>query len=215
MTFLGFTNFNEWCLKRDSEDYIESYIEYKALTENITLKEAANRSLARLQTLATSKAIVIITAFRGENTLTHNRGLNVLLKKDIRQLGWGYTPVSGGFVEESANGQKTHVREESFFVSPTGNEKEITNNVINLITKYKQDAALVKFPEIENAYLVSTSGEKTNVGKWHADPQLMAQYYTRMRKGPSNRQFTFEAVGDDSLYTRMVVDNFFKNLIRT
>lgn len=203
-------NFNDWYVKRDSEDYIGRYIEYKSLTKNISLEEAASRSLARLHTLSTNKAIVIITAFRGENSLQHNRGLNVMLKKDIRQLGWGYTPVVGGFIEQGVDGQKIHVREESFFVSPTGNEKEITKNVISLITKYKQEVALVKFPEIENAYLVSTSGEKTNVGKWHADPQLMAQYYTRMRKGPQNRQFKFEAAGDDSSSTRLVVDAFFK-----
>jgi hypothetical protein len=67
----------------------------------VSLEEAARRSLGRVfgQVSGSPNTLVIITAFRGENTLAINRGRNARLSGDLRGYGWGFTPVLGGFVE--------------------------------------------------------------------------------------------------------------------
>ena len=190
---------------------ITRYIEYKASEQNVSLDEAAGRSLGKLFTKiqVSSNPLVIITAFRNERSLSDNRNLNRQLAADIRQLGWGYTPVLGGFLEKvDSEGQQKEIRvhEESFFVNATGSPQQVMSQVVNLLNKYQQEAALIKLPDNDQVLLLSANGATMPIGIWHADPQLMATYYTRMRKGPPNRQFTFEAAGDDSRMTRMIVD---------
>lgn len=86
----------------DPDDKIGRFIHMKANEWNVSITEAAARSMARLygQITNNEKTVIIITAFRHENSLKVNRGLNVSLGADIRKLGWGYTPVMGGFVEK-------------------------------------------------------------------------------------------------------------------
>lgn len=197
--------FSDYLAGKDKGDILP-YIEYKAATSGITFQEAASRSLARVfsQIDSGDNVIVILTAFRHERDITQNRELNRQLGSQIRQLGWGYTPVLGGYLEEGPEGQQ-RVHEESLFVNAKGDRGQVIPRVLELIGQYQQESALVKFPNDEQAYLLFANGETAPVGKWHADPKLMAQYYTRMRKGPEGRQFTFEAAGDNSVMTRMAM----------
>jgi hypothetical protein len=111
---------------------------------------------------------------------------------------------------EDGEEKKVHAHEESFFVNAQGDPGHVVATTVKLLNKYQQEAAIIKTPDEPQAMLLSASGSTAPVGQWHADPQLMAQYYTRMRSGPKNRQFKFVAAGDDSRMTRMAVDNFFK-----
>jgi hypothetical protein len=203
-------------IEQDSDPFAR-YLEYKARQDGVSLDEAASRSIGRLfgQVSSSANTLVIITAFRGENTLAINRSRNTQLAGDIRALGWGYTPVLGGFVETipdlHGQPQQQRVHEESFFVNASGEARTVTSQVVKLLAKYQQEAALVKFPVSPSASLLYPSGQASVVGQWQGDPKLMATFYTRMRKGPSNRQFTFEAAGDDSISTRMAVDLYFRS----
>jgi hypothetical protein len=197
----------------EPDDKIGRFIHMKAHEWNVSITEAAQRSMARLygQIANNEKTVIILTAFRHENDLKTNRQLNVSLGADLRKLGWGYTPVMGGFVEKGEGGKDVHVQEESLFVNATGDPGQVVSTVHELLKKYQQQAALVKLPDDPVAVLLWDDGHTTPAGQWHADPQQMAQYYTQMRSGPPGRQFKFEAAGDDSVMTRMAVENFFKN----
>lgn len=197
----------------DPEDKIGRFIQMKANEWNVSLSEAAERSMARLygQIADNDKIVIILTAFRHENDLKTNRRLNVSLGSDLRSLGWGFTPVIGGFVEKGEDGKDVHVQEESLFVNATGDSGHVIATVHKLLQKYEQQAALVKLPDDPIAVLLWDDGHTTPAGKWRADPHQMAQYYTQMRNGPVGRQFKFEAAGDDSVMTRMAVENFFKS----
>lgn len=199
--------------KLDPDDRIGRFIQMQSEQNGISINEAAERSMARLfgQLEENPSTVVIMTAFRGERPLRQNRALNKQLASDIRQLGWGYTPVMGGFVEKTADGKPNRVHEESFFISANGAPKQVVSFVLWLLAKYEQEAALIKLPEQPDAMLLQQNGSMSSVGRWHADPQQMATYYTRMRSGPAGRQFTFEAAGDDSVMARMAVDRYFKN----
>ncbi len=203
-------------LQQDSDRFAR-YLEYKAHQEGVGLEEAASRSLGRLfgQVGSSPNTLVIMTAFRCENTLAINRGKNAQLSGDLRGFGWGFTPVLGGFVEtvpgQGGQLQQQRVHEESFFVNASGDARQVTARVISLLKKYQQEAALVKYSGEEVASLLFPNGQASEVGRWQGDPKLMATYYTRMRKGQGNRQFTFEAAGDDSISTRMAVDAYFRS----
>lgn len=191
----------------DDDDNIGNFIKYKAKATGISISEAAERSLGRIRAhVEGDKTIVIITAFRSERSLKENRNLNRLLASDIRSLNWGYIPVLGGFIEDTAEGKK-RVQEESFFVSIPSELGNVTPKVLELLNKYQQEAALLKFSN-EDAYLLFSDGNKTPVGKWYPDPAQIAPYYTLMRNGPRNRQFKFEATGDDSVVTRWAVYSY-------
>jgi hypothetical protein len=203
-------------LQQDGDQFAR-YLEYKARQDGISREEAASRSLGRLfgQVSGSPNTLLIITAFRGENTLAINRSRNAQLSGDLRGFGWGFTPVLGGFVEtipgQAGQPQQQRVHEESFFVNASGNPQEVATKVISLLKKYQQEAALVKYPGEEVASLLYPNGQASVVGRWQGDPKLMAAYYTRMRKGPGTRQFTFEAAGDDSISTRMAVEAYFRS----
>jgi hypothetical protein len=206
--------FNDFITSKD--EAMARYLEYLAWNEGVGLDEAARRSLAHLfgQLQSNDHTYVIITAFRSEKGLQMNRVANGSLAHDVRQLGWGYTPVLGGFVEtsedEHGRPQQVRVHEESLFVAAGGDARQIKARVIGLLQKYQQEAALLKLPGETQALLLSHDGATSGIGQWKADPHLMATYYTRMRKGPRNRQFTFEAAGDDSNMTRLAVETFFR-----
>jgi hypothetical protein len=209
---MRFTEF----LQQDGAQFAR-YLEYKARQDGVSLEEAASRSLGRLfgQVSGSPNTLVIITAFRGENTLAINRGRNARLSGDLRGYGWGFTPVLGGFVETTPDRdgrpQQQRVHEESFFVNASGDAQGVTAKVASLLKKYQQEAALVKYSGDDAASLLYPNGQTVGVGRWQADPKLMATYYTRMRKGPVDRQFAFEAAGDDSIMTRMAVDLYFRS----
>ena len=202
-------------LQQDGDPFAR-YLEYKAQQDGVGLEEAASRSLGRLfaQVSGSPNTLVIITAFRGENTLAVNRARNAQLSSELRGLGWGFTPVLGGFVETTPDGteqpQQRRVHEESFFVNASGDARQVTARVISLLGKYQQEAALVKYAGSDTASLLYPNGQTVEVGRWQGDPKLMATYYSRMRKGPASRQFAFEAAGDDSNITRMAVDLYFR-----
>ena len=211
----GTMRFTEF-LRQDGDPFAR-YLEYKAHRDGVGLEEAASRSLGRLfsQVSGSPNTLVIITAFRSENTLAVNRSRNAQLSAELRGLGWGFTPVLGGFVEttpdDTGQPQQRRVHEESFFVNASGDARQVTAKVISLLGKYQQEAALVKYAGSDTASLLYPNGQTVEVGRWQGDPKLMATYYTRMRKGPADRQFAFEAAGDDSKMTRMAVELYFRS----
>jgi hypothetical protein len=204
-------SFQDFLNEREQDYGIARYIEYKSHVDKVSLDEAASHSLSRLfGGIQSTNNIVIITAFRSkEHTLPENRVRNRLLAADIRQLGWGYTPVLGGF-KETYDGKEIYTQEESFFVNAAGDPKQVILRVADLLKKYQQEFAIVKPSDSDQAFYIPPEGEPTLAGVWHADPKLLAKYYTRMRKGPQNRQFVFKAAGDDSIMTRQGVDAYFK-----
>ena len=155
-----------------------------------------------------------MTAFRSERTLAQNRMLNRKLANEIRSFGWGYTPVLGGFMETVKDDQgerQIHSHEESFFITTDGPPKEVIDKVSSLLDEYQQEAALLKLPNDTDATLLNADGSTFSVGKWKNDEQQMAVYYTKMKKGV-DRQFTFEAAGDDSITSKRAVNIYLESL---
>jgi hypothetical protein len=211
-------SFEEYEYVAQQNSHTWRYIRYRAASDKVSLEEAARSSLGHMHQVANDlrKSIAIITAFRHENV---DKGVNTALNQqllfDIRKLGYGSIPVAGGFVEDilddfgKPTGEKKKVEEGSFLINAGEIDPiKFHRDILSLVQKYNQDAALVRYVGEDVAKLIKKDGSEEIVGKWHSG-QLSA-YYTRMVKGPTNRQFTFEAAGDLSVMTQMAIHIFEK-----
>jgi len=183
----------------------------------VSVAEAGKRSIAQLfeRFQAGTSPVVVLTAFRTELALPQNRLSNASIAADIRDLGWGYARVKGTFVEmtKDDNGKEQPVRnsEESIFGFSGLGRRKLAPVVTKLMEKYRQEAALIMLPKPQEALVLSSDGSTFSLGPWPATVEQMATYYARMRSGPRDRAFTFDAVGNDSVMSRWAVDVFFKN----
>jgi hypothetical protein len=212
-------SFKEFISKKE---HVRRYVEYRSIIDNIPLEEAARRSLGHMWSIANDpeKNVAIITAFRHENTgiggdQSANFALNQQLLDDLRQMGYGSIPVAGGYKEDVLDnegrptGEKRKVEEDSFVVN--GGNMDATKfreDMLELCRKYNQDAVLVKYSGGNEAYLLLKNGDEEKLGKW--SPSKAAEYYTRMKKGPPDREFTFEAAGDLTRSTLMAMSAVLK-----
>jgi hypothetical protein len=197
---------------------VVSFYEYLAQKNRISLEEAARRSLARTWQLAqTGKVIALITAFRGENTYQANLARNQQLAQDLRRFGFGFIPMVGTSVENvrdpktgQETGDKQRVEEQSFLVSfpDTMPDNRLQDLMLSLVQKYGQEAAIVKYGDFDDAFLLRSDGNQISLGKWSKD--RLAQFYTRMKYGADaqNRSFTFEHADDTTLSTKMAMRYF-------
>ena len=199
---------------------LAAYIWYLADGVESSVEEAARKSMSRAWTLAQREnCMALITAFRGERKYTHNSMLNRSLAHDIRQLGYGFTPVIGSYIEnvkdEDGNetGEKRRVFEDSFIVSGGKDNKKFAQDMISLAAKYGQESVAVKHFGTNHATLYSLTGkEDRDIGVWNAD--TLSEIYTKMRKGPPDRIFAFEAAGDESRSTVWAVSSWKKSRIK-
>lgn len=204
-----------------NESYTQRYIRFKAWVDGVSVTEAARRSLSRvwkhINNLNTTA--MVITAFRADRptndpaeALEINRQQNKLLESDLRNQGWGFFPVLGGFVENADTPRAVRVEEESYFAiaGKADTVESVTTTLAKLCQKYEQDAALLKPRGSSEGFLVFPDGRTTKVGSWSLNK--LSEYYTRTRSEPAGKQFTFEGAADLSRMTRMAVDVFHRNL---
>jgi len=92
------------------------------------------------------RSFTVISAYRGENTRKENKDNHINLKKTVRDMGYGFIEMGGGYREEEG-----FVDEMSLFI-PSISKKE----AIELGSKYNQLAILFKnnkeFVEIDTKY---------------------------------------------------------------
>ena len=188
--------------------------EYLARRDGISLEEAARRSLARTWELAqTGKVMVLITAFVQGLPYEKNAARNAVLASTIRDAKFGYTPLYGFWAYDAADPEtglktKKKAREDTLLVSaperiPNG---ELRSIVLSWITKFRQEAAVVKYADSEIAYLLVANGAETQLGKWSIN--RMASIYSQMRAGADtpSRTFVFEAADDHSWSARLAMN---------
>ncbi len=173
--------------------------EYLAKRDNISLEEAARRSLARTWELAkTGKVMALITAFVQILPYEQNVGRNMALAKDVRGAKFGYAPLYGYWTYD-----KEKVREDSLLVSAPERipNKQFRSIILEWIQKYQQKSALVKYADSDIAYLLEADGTEKQLGKWSIDH--LADTYSQMKYGVENRTFVFEAADDHSWSARL------------
>jgi len=208
---MKFKNYTE-----NRDNHIDRHVQYLAAKHDETLQEAARRSLSRIwRQMDDGKNHAVITAFRGEKPLPQNRSANAILANDMRTFGWGFIPILGGFREKirddsgEETGAEKDVNEESFFATGTDDKTIFNKQLLSLIKKHEQEAAIIKYHDDPVAHLLNYDGSEVPLGQWKKDS--LAQYYTKLQKGPEDRKFTFEAAGDLTRMALMSIDAMFND----
>jgi len=187
--------------------------EYLAQRDGISLEEAARRSLARTWELAqTGKVMVLITAFVQGLPYEKNAARNAVLASTIRDARFGYTPLYGFWAYDAADPEtgitaKKKAREDTFLVSAPESipNRELRSIVLGWLTRFQQEAAVVKYSDSDIANLLVANGEETPLGKWSIN--RLADIYSQMRAGADtpSRMFVFEAADDHSWSARLAM----------
>ena len=192
-----------------------------AKRDGIPIEEAARRSLARTWELAqTGKVLVLMSASRRENEPQVNAAKNQALASDLRQLRFGYIPVTGGTWENvrdpttgGETGEKRKVVEDTFLISVPDHmpNEQLHQAIVGLVRKYQQESAIIKYGDSDRAFLVYPDGHQVDLGVWTKDK--MAEYFTQMKYGAdaANRRFAFEYADDHTMSTRMAMHYFEKH----
>lgn len=128
------------------------------------------------------RSFAMLTAFRGDLSQEENVRRNLALGADTRGLGYGYFWLDGFYIENKGTPEERHVEEDSLFVSaPKGHSANFKEDILKLLTKYNQEAALFK-PEggKGEVFLLKTDGSMFRIGK-NLLPNQIAENYSRLR----------------------------------
>jgi len=165
------------------------FAEWLAL-DAMAARRSFARSVGKFQ-LQTTKPVAILTAFRGERSLSDNRAANAQLANDLQQLNLGFYPVNG-------MGQEDHQTlfglvqwvvpssEESFVVQPRGAmpEQAFEAAIRNLLHNYGQFGAMMKLPSSLQAFLLKADGDPEGKGSEVGARTSNDPYYSQLKSGP-------------------------------
>lgn len=138
-----------------------------------------------------NKTFAILTAFRGEYEYQENVQRNKALAADVRAMGYGFFYLDGHWIENPDTANQRLVKEDSLFVVTT-NTQGFAKNILKLLKRYDQEAAVVKH-NLE-AKLIFNDGTTNSLGKLH--PGKMGTVYSKLR-GKPDQTFIFEHERDD------------------
>lgn len=144
--------------------------------------------------------VATLTAFRDGNSYAENVKRNKSLAIDIRNAGYGYVYVDGGWIEDTDQGSKKVVQEDSILIfGNVGDNGKLKGLVRKWIKQWNQDAALFKEAGTNAIILILQDGSEDNLSNKFTRKQLEVGY-TRIRgRGKSKgngRVFAFESERD-------------------
>jgi hypothetical protein len=175
------------------------YLDQNGLNEWISRREVGETPLveAKLSRVFQyveddKKDFGIVSAFRGENSREENKKLHDDLKKRVRDMGYGYIEMKGGYQEEGG------VVEELSLLIPNIKKEEI----VKLGRHYKQHSVMYK--NDQDFYYIGTN-ESAGIGKvlmrfkkgegqdnLELAKHKVVQFFSQLRKGPhAGKKFVF------------------------
>jgi hypothetical protein len=152
------------------------------------VSESAYRSLSRVTDHVKDRNVGIISANRKERKPAENLSNRKALEKDIKDAGYGFIRVKGGWVEAQKDGSKAPVTEPSLIVvGPKGDDgSKLKDFLKHHGSKYDQDAVVYKQHDHPHVNTISTSDRdpssprhtETNIGKY--SPGKFGDYFTAL-----------------------------------
>ena len=162
------------------------FAEWLAL-DAMAARRSFARSVGKFQR-QTTKPVAILTAFRGERSLSDNRAANAQLANDLQQLNLGFYPVNG-------MGQEDHQTlfglvqwvvpssEESFVVQPRVRcrSKRLRRRygISCIITG--SSCAMMKLPSSLQAFLLKADGDPEGKGSEVGARTSNDPYYSQLK----------------------------------
>ena len=150
---------------------------------------------------------MMISACRGERTEEENKKKTDELSNDLRDLGYGYIRILGGYIENKGTEDEKEVTEESFFVPKPKNteDKKFFDDAIKLCKKYGQDSVLISLPDfVDFGYYDKNGDFDFSPGeKFIANDKQIGQYFSKLVKGSrAGKKFAFDDIKVEWLATR-------------
>jgi hypothetical protein len=148
--------------------------------------------MARVLEHVKQHPFAVLTAFRANNTLKHNRLLNKKLEQQLRTIGAGAVKVLGHW-QESPDGmwfgrnfdemnpeELIDTIEESYFIPMPENMEfdDFRKWTLNIINNFSQDAAVIS--DGIGIYLIDKTGDLIKIGN-KITVDKIAQAYSTMR----------------------------------
>lgn len=142
-------------MKKFSQYITPAQLQESLLNKSITEVGLVESKLSRMYQFVEDdkRSFGIVSASRGANSKEENLAAHDELKKKVRQMGYGYIELRGGYTEEGGG----DVEELSLMVPSIDKIK-----IIELGRKYKQDS--VMFKDKTDFYYIGTN-ETTGIGK--------------------------------------------------
>lgn len=164
----------------------------------------------------------VISAYHTSNTDDKNLEQHNELKKDVRNLGFGYIEQSSGYTYKDAESGKSEVRQERSLFIPKIDYK----NAMLLGAKYGQESILLKNKDKGFVLIYTTSGqkedgskftvgdvdmtfksEKDGEGKITFDPEILKYAYSSLIRANKSQKgkkyaFTVESISEGIIPTR-------------
>jgi len=164
-------------------------------------------NLNRLLSKHYQDGFIIVTSYRGENDDNTNKNTFNQLKGIIRQAGYGFIPVFGGFIENQGLDNETEVFEPALIVpnhvigsmNPTDTGSENLKELgIKLCNQFNQDAVLYKPMGNNEAYYLDKTGNTVMSFNGKTVNDLAQIYFTKLKRGKNqaDRRFTFTYLQD-------------------
>lgn len=163
----------------------------------VSLNEINAKSLI---TKHSKNGYVIISPCRGYNEFnlnpnTDKEKLSAINNKRAKELielikesGFSYTPVYGGFIENQGEDNEENVYERSFIVYPydkKGNLKDFSllyNFAISMAIRFNQDSVLIKEPNKNAKYIKQNGDTDFEFGNGISFNDLNQTYFTDLHK---------------------------------
>lgn len=146
-----------------------------------------------------SNAIAIISADRDERFSSENKSKTLELRRFVRDAGFGYVKVVGGYTEVKNDGYENHVDNEtsSIIYAEAKRERELLKLVCWLGERFEQDSVLFVDTKGNASWYYTrdtikhSKGEVESLGKFH--PVQIGKYYSKIGK----KHFSFSKIEED------------------
>lgn len=163
--------------------------------ERILLNEV---KLSRIIKHHFNNGFILISSDRGERTDDQNDEMFKQLKKDVRDAGYSYILVYGGFIENKDKPNQREVEERTLLVPNkkfhVGFESEIYKLGVDLAKKYNQESFLYK--PGNKSYYITPDGKVDMEFDDYTLNDATQTYFTKLHKSKSkvDRRITFEGI---------------------
>ena len=180
-------------MERLNPDFKESL---KTMVETVEINES---NLNRIFDKYFKNGFIILSSYRGgdEKTPDQNKHDFDELKSIVRNSGFGYIPVYGGFIENKGDSNETEVREPALLIpnQVVGSSKlydddsKLYKLSLELIKKYNQDSFLYKPAGSDNkSFYIDKTGNVDMEFKDMSINDLIQQYFTNLSKHDSDKK---------------------------
>lgn len=171
----------------------ENYI--RGDEERVLLNEV---KLSRIIKHHFNNGFILISSDRGERTKEQNDEMFKQLKKDVREAGYSYILVYGGFIENKGKSDQKEVEERTLLVPNKKNhipfKDEIFQLGMDLAKKYSQESFLYK--PGNKSYYITPNGDVDMAFDDYRLNDATQQYFTKLYKSKTktDRRITFEGI---------------------